>query len=307
MTQLLITIDTCTDDLWLNHAVNTNPDSQIATIDLRPKNTADRNFPHIYNPLSWRRWLKEHHTNKLLCYDPSQKSLAVCVAAASLHIDITLCITEPPERKHLLSIKTAGRLAKTIDCPTKSIAKQLAKLRLPEKKIKITTWDIQNESFSEQQRLEIRKKIVPHCVNPLILSLARDRHFDTLNKTVWTAAILKHALPKTKLLLAGPVDPARCRWLRQLEEKWNAPEMLIIDNQQTPWPKLAAACDIIIGVGTAPRDIIRILYARNLESKIILTQQYADHLPENYNNIHTVQSTKPRDLAAAIRHMSIQI
>jgi len=305
MSQTVIVLDTDVDPLWLRHlprSPNDKTGNQQAHSDriISFRSLSTTSYPYFCDVPGWRRWFQRNDIQELHCYLPGGKSWAVLSAAVFCSIPISLYITRYLEPGELDYLKLWQKRTNRISCAGNLIRQQLQAHGLAADKIIVEPPEIPWPPSKEVDLESYKNRLeLPDGVYTL-LSLVPPQDPKALKEIVWTAAIVKHACPDIRLIVAGEFCREDRSRLIAWKKMFKIETMLLFYQKSDAWDILLRICNAVF-TGKAPeKEVIRLLYARAAETPLITGGKKGKEFIDGYQNAIHVHPPTPRQFASVI-------
>ncbi len=260
-------------------------------------------YPHLYNLIGWRRWLKSHRISEVHLYQPDQKLFPLLAAAAALPLAVTIHITGRMEAGMLRSVKWLAPRSARFCCAGHFLARSLKDSGISDDRIALDLPIPTIEPISDANRSDLRSQIKYNSgtdsVPFLILALARPGNTHALRTVCWACAVLYHLQKNIKLVVAGPCRKTDWDRIEAWQHMWNVNNMILLDQQHT-WDQWVAACDAVLVGGENLREVIRLLHVQAAGRNLVVQSGDTDEFMAKSDCGRIVTEPGARPLAVAL-------
>jgi len=314
MCRSLMVLDAEADDLsvrWvLPQAGNGNGDesSRIEIVSLagdqrrRLKDTipsVDR--PHKFDVVGWRHFLKDRGIAQVHCYQPSWRALPMLAAAKLCKRDISIYLAGAvTSRVGSVFRRKAQAGSVRFICAAKCVADQLLAEGVDPGRVVVRVPSVESRSAGAALRRRMRGGI-GGSDNFCVLALARPQNSSALRLAVWSAALVKYASGNVQLVVAGACPAETRRRLLGWQSRYQVDEMLYFDDGDNEWDELLGACDVLLAVGAASDEPIRLLHGCAAQVPIIAAVGAGAELLADCGEAQMIDQVCPQRVAAAIK------
>jgi len=300
----LLALDSGVDPLWLRHlprTEDTTDPSDSNSARMVTLGTSSRSgFPHLHDVLGWRRWLQQKDIQEVRCYLPGRKSWALLSAAILRSIPISLYVTQRLEPGDLNYLKLWKKRTHRFYCAATSIRRQLLDHDVPAEMI---TEDAPEISFSPTSDVDLahdKNQLQIHDQELIFLAMVSPQDHKSLRDIVWTAAIVEHACPGIRLILAGTTSDKDRMRVTDWETMFKTESMVMVYSTSQAWDMALQICDVVLAGDSAGKEMLRLLYAQAAQKPILAAGTCHNEFLEGYEKAVLVDPPTPRQFAATI-------
>ncbi len=297
----LLVLSSQTDPLWRNYL----PPHSFrfeAGRDRRPEG-----YPHIYNIIGWRRWLKRNCIREVHLYQPDPELFPLLAAVSLRPISVTIHITGYMETRTLQYITWLTPRSARFSCAGHFLVETLKRIGIPPHRITLDLPIPAIEPKSDSTRGDLRRQITDAGGSDsdpfLVLALPVPGNTHALRSVCWACAVLYHLGKNIKLVAAGPCGQREEERLESWQRMWKVHQMIIPDRQRHDWDSLVAACDAVLASGQNLREVIRLLHVRAAGQKMVAQAGDGSEFLRESACIKIVAEPGARPLAAALLSM----
>lgn len=297
----LVVLSSQTDPLWRNYL----PPHSFR-FDAGAGRKGD-GYPHLFNIVGWRGWLKRHGIREVHLYQPDPELFPLLAAVSLLPISVTIHITGSLEIHRLRAIKRLAPRTARFSCAGHFLVAALEKIGIPAGRMTLDLPTPAIQPVSDSARGDLRRQITDaggiDSEPFLVLALAVPGNTHALRTACWACAVLYYLGKNIRLVAAGPCGRREEERLESWQRMWKVPQMIIPDRQRHDWDSLAAACDAVLASGQNLREVIRLLHVRAAGQKMVAQSGDTNEFLRESARTKMVAEPGARPLAAALLSM----
>jgi hypothetical protein len=264
----------------------------------------DRKFPHLYNIIGWRRWLKKNRIGEIHFYQPDKSFFPLLTALRLLPLDITVHLTGYTERTILRMLSWLAPRWVQFRCAGKFLAEQLKQAGIPTNRITVDIPVPEIASVSQVAHDAIRRQIQSDCNTDsdsiLLLALAEPDNVQGLYTICWATAILYHLSQNVRLVIAGPCTGTDERRFESWQQMWKVKNVIYFDKGRDDWDGLVAASDIVLVGNKNLKEVIRLVHVYAAGKIIVAHSGDGNEFLTGTGQARIVSSSDARSFARAI-------